>query len=303
MKKIKKVITSLLSLSLFLIILTSCNKNQKNTNAIALVDGKAIERQTFDKELEFYLAFYTKKYGESYLDEKNSKGKTNKELIRDELLDSMIKDQVMLNDLANKKIEIDDNAANKLRSDIEKELGDKNSLKANLKALNINESDFSDVIFNDSIRKIHYEYFLTHNKIKDSEILEYYKKNEDLHRMYKYNVLVFSSKDEAQKAKSSLNNQVKFRQALKNPVRNYDIINSDFVYKDDPLLIKSKLEEKDKVSDIFEEHNKYMILMINSYNDNENDLLIHTKDKYLKDAYNQYLNKLTKSSKIKVFIW
>lgn len=57
MKKIKKVITSLLSLSLFLIILTSCNKNQKNTNAIALVDGKAIERQTFDKELEFYLAF------------------------------------------------------------------------------------------------------------------------------------------------------------------------------------------------------------------------------------------------------
>lgn len=302
MKKIKKVITSLLSLSLFLIILTSCNKNQKNTNAIALVDGKAIERQTFDKELEFYLAFYTKKYGESYLDEKNSKGKTNKELIRDELLDSMIKDQVMLNDLANKKIEIDDNAANKLRSDIEKELGDKNSLKANLKALNINESDFSDVIFNDSIRKIHYEYFLTHNKIKDSEILEYYKKNEDLHRMYKYNVLVFSSKDEAQKAKSSLNNQVKFRQALKNPVRNYDIINSDFVYKDDPLLIKSKLEEKDKVSDIFEEHNKYMILMINSYNDNENDLLIHTKDKYLKDAYNQYLNKLTKSSKIKVFI-
>lgn len=302
MKKIKKVITSLLSLSLFLIILTSCNKNQKNTNAVALVDGKAIERQNFDKELEFYLAFYTKKYGDSYLDNKNSKGKTNKDLIRDELLDSMIKDQVMLNDLANKKIEIDDNAANKLRSDIEKELGDKNSLKANLKALNINESDFSDVIFNDSIRKIHYEYFLTHNKIKDSEILEYYKKNEDLHRMYKYNVLVFSSKDEAQKAKSSLNNQVKFRQALKNPVRNYDIINSDFVYKDDPLLIKSKLEEKDKVSDIFEEHNKYMILMINSYNDNENDLLIHTKDKYLKDAYNQYLNKLTKSSKIKVFI-
>lgn len=302
MKKIKKVITSLLSLSLFLIILTSCNKNQKNTNAVALVDGKAIERQNFDKELEFYLAFYTKKYGDSYLDNKNSKGKTNKDLIRDELLDSMIKDQVMLNDLANKKIEIDDNAANKLRSDIEKELGDKNSLKANLKALNINESDFSDVIFNDSIRKIHYEYFLTHNKIKDSEILEYYKKNEDLHRMYKYNVLVFSSKDEAQKAKSSLNNQVKFRQALKNPVRNYDIINSDFVYKDDPLLIKSKLEEKDKVSDIFEEHNKYMILMINSYNDNENDLLIHTKDKYLKDAYNKYLNKLTKSSKIKVFI-
>ena len=89
---------------------------------------------------------------------------------------------------------------------------------------------------------------------------------------------------------------------MKNPVRNYEIINSDFVYKDDTILTKSKTFEKDKVSDIFENENKYMILMVNSYNENENDLLMHTKDKYLKDAYNQYLNKLVKSSKIKVFI-
>ena len=302
MKKIKKIIISLLSLSLCLIIFSSCKKNNANENAIALVDGEAIDKEMFDKELEFYLTFYSKKYGDSYLENKNSKGKTNKDLLRDELLDSMIKDQVMLNDLAKKKIEIDDNIANKIRSDMEKELGDKNSLKANMKALNISEGDFSDVIFNDSIRKIHYDYFLTHNKIKDSEILEYYKANEDLHRLYKYNVLVFDNKDGAEKTKNSIKSQVDFRKALKNPVRNYEIINSDFVYKDDPLLVESKMSEKDKVSEIFKYDNKYMILMINSYNENENELLMHTKDKYLKDAYQQYLNKLVKSSKIKVFI-
>lgn len=302
MKKIKKIIISLLSLSLCLIIFTSCKKNNANENAIALVDGEAIDKEMFDKELEFYLTFYSKKYGDSYLENKNSKGKTNKDLLRDDLLDSMIKDQVMLNDLAKKKIEIDDNTANKIRSDMEKELGDKNSLKANMKALNISEGDFSDVIFNDSIRKIHYDYFLTHNKIKDSEILEYYKANDDLHILYKYNVLVFDNKDGAEKTKASIKNQVDFREALKNPVRNYEIINSDFVYKDDPLLVESKMNEKDKISEIFEHDGKYMILMINSYNENENELLMHTKDKYLKDAYEQYLNKLVKSSKIKVFI-
>lgn len=303
MKKIKKIIISLLSLSLSLALFSSCKKNNANENAVALVDGEAIDKEVFDKELEFYLAFYTKKYGETYLDNKNSKGKTNKEALRDDLLDSMIKDQVMLNDLAKKKIEIDDNTANKLKSDMERELGDKNSLKANMLSLNISEADFSDVIFNDSIRKIHYDYFLTHNKIKDSEILEYYKSNEDLHKMYKYNVLIFDTKDEAEKAKLKINNQVDFRKALKNPVRNYDLVNSEFVYMDDPLLVKSKIREKDQVSEIFEDEKKYMILMINSYNENENELLIHTKDKYLKDAYNQYLNKLVKSSKIKVFIW
>lgn len=302
MKKIRKIIISLLSLSLCLIIFSSCKKNNTNENAIALVDGEPIDKEVFDKELEFYLSFYTKKYGDSYLEDKNSKGKTNKEVLRDDLLDSMIKDQVMLNDLAKKKIEIDDNTANKIRNDMEKELGDKNSLKANMKSLNISEGDFADVIFNDSIRKIHYDYFLTHNKIKDSEILEYYKSNEDLHKLYKYNVLVFDNKDGAEKAKTSIKNQVDFREALKNPVRNYEIINSDFVYNDDSLLVESKMSDKDKVSEIFEYNNKYMILMINSYNENENELLMHTKDKYLKDAYDQYLNKLVKSSKIKVFI-
>lgn len=302
MKKIKKIIISLISLCLCLTLLSSCKKNKNNENAIAVVDGESIDKEVFDKELEFYLAFYTKKYGESFLEDKNSKGKTNKETLRDDLLDSMIKDKVMLNDLASKKIEIDDNVANKLRNDMEKELGDKNSLKANIKALNVNDSDFSDVIFNDSIRKIHYDYFLTHNKIKDSEILQYYKENEELHKMYKYNVLVFGGKEAAEKAKSIIKNQVDFRQAIKNPVKNFDVINSEFVYIDDPLLAKSKLKEKDKVSDIFEENKKYMIMMINSYNENENELLMQTKDKYLKNAYDQYLNKLVKSSKIKVFI-
>lgn len=303
MKKIKKIIISLISLCLCLTLLSSCKKNKNNENSIAVVDGESIDKEVFDKELEFYLAFYTKKYGESFLEDKNAKGKTNKETLRDDLLDSMIKDQVMLNDLASKKIEIDDNVANKLRSDMEKDLGDKNSLKANIKALNVNDSDFSDVIFNDSIRKIHYDYFLTHNKIKDSDILQYYKENEELHKMYKYNVLVFDGKEAAEKAKSNIKNQVDFRQAIKNPVKNFDVINSEFVYIDDPLLAKSKLREKDKVSDIFEENKKYMIMMINSYNENENELLMQTKDKYLKNAYNQYLNKLVKSSKIKVFIW
>ena len=303
MKKIRKIIISLLSLSLCLITFSSCNKSVKDDKTIALVDGKSINKDSFEKELSFYVAYYSKKFGDSYLETKNAKGKTNKEKLREELLDSMIKDQIMLNDLFDKKIEIDDNTATKLRSDIEKKLGDKNSLKANIKALNINDKEFSDILFNDSIRKMHYEFFLTHNKIKDSDILQYYKSNEDLHRLYKYNVLVFDNKDVAEKTRSKINSHLDFRNLMKDPVKNYEIINSEFVYKDDPLLVKSNMSEKEKVSDIFEYDDKYMILMINSYNENENELLMHTKEHYLKDSYKEYLDKLIKSSKIKVFIW
>lgn len=302
--KLKKKTTSKLFLILIgFCLLVSCKKNINNQSAVAVVNDKYISQDAFSKELEFYQDYYTKKYGESYLESKNKQGKTQNEILQAELLDSMIKDQIMLNDLQKNKVEIDDNQAKKLKSKMEKSLGDKDSLKANLKALNTSEGDFSNIIFNDSIRKIHYDYFLSSNKIKDSEILEYYKKNEDLHRMYKYNVLVFDDKEMCKNTRGKIKSQLDFRNLLKDPVRSFSIINSEFVYKDDPLLQASKMIEKDKVSEIFQYDDKYMVLMINSFNENENELLINTKDKYLRDAYEKYLNKLIKSSQIRLFIW
>ncbi len=303
MKPIRKIITNLLYLTCLALLFTSCNKGVNTANAVALVDNKPIDKNTYNNELEFYLSFYGKKYGTDYLEQKDKSGKTNKEILQEKLLESMIKDQVMLNDLEKHKIEIDDNSANKIRSEMEKKLGDKDSLKANIKALNVSDSEFSDIIFNDSIRKMHYDLFISNSGIKDSEILKHYKENQNLQRMYKYNLLKFDDKLEAERIKSKIKSQLDFRKLLTGSIKSYDVFNSDFVYEDDPILLASKIKEKDKVSEIFEYNGKYNILMVNSYNENENELLMHAKDIYLKDAYRKYLNKLIKSSKIKVFIW
>lgn len=303
MKPIRKIITSFLYLTCISFLLASCNKGPDTSSAVALVDNKAIDKDTYNSELEFYLNYYSKKYGPNYLESKDKAGKTKKESLQEKLLESMIKDQVMLNDLEKHKIEIDDNTANKIRSEMEKKLGDKDSLKANIKALNVSDSEFSDIIFNDSIRRMHYDFFLSNSGIKDSEILKHYKENEQLHKMYKYNMLKFDDKIEAERIKSIIKSQLDFRKLLTNSIKSYDVFNSDFVYEDDPILLASKVKEKDKVSEIFEYDGKYNILMINSYNENENELLMQAKEIYLKDAYRKYLNKLIKSSKIKLFIW
>lgn len=303
MKLIRKIITSFLYLTCISFLLASCNKGPDTSSAVALVDNKAIDKDTYNSELEFYLNYYSNKYGPNYLESKDKAGKTKKESLQEKLLESMIKDQVMLNDLEKHKIEIDDNTANKIRSEMEKKLGDKDSLKANIKALNVSDSEFSDIIFNDSIRRMHYDFFLSNSGIKDSEILKHYKENEQLQKMYKYNMLKFDDKIEAERIKSIIKSQLDFRKLLTNSIKSYDVFNSDFVYEDDPILLASKVKEKDKVSEIFEYDGKYNILMINSYNENENELLIQAKEIYLKDAYRKYLNKLIKSSKIKLFIW
>ena len=144
--------------------------------------------------------------------------------------------------------------------------------------------------------------FLSNNDIKDSDILEFYKSNDKYQRQYKYNVLVFDDENLANKIRKQINSSEDFKGFLNKSIKNYDIINSDFVYEDDHLLKESKIKEKNNVSNVFSFDNKYMILMVNSYNDNENELLLKTKDIYLKEKYEEYLNKLVKKSKIRVFI-
>lgn len=301
--KIKKTKTTKLLLALLVIIsLSSCNNKKEYKNSIAVVGDVPISQELFTKELEYYQKFYSKKYGEDYLDIEVAKGKTNNDILQEELTDSLIKDQLMLNDLKANNIKVDDSKAAELRNDLEDQLGGKDSLKANITAIDLSENDFSDVLYRDSIRKQHYDYFINHNKIKDSEILDYYKKNEKYHRMYKYDVLVFENENEAKRFREKIKSSDDFYQYVKNPIKNYDVIRSDFAYIDDPKIEKANVSKKDELSDVFEFDDKFMILMINSYNENENELLIKLKEIYLKESYEKYLNNLTKKTKIRLFV-
>ncbi|MDO5026396.1 MAG: SurA N-terminal domain-containing protein [Tissierellia bacterium] len=299
----KKISKSLLVLTFIsIIILISSCKKSSNGEVVARVDGKPITSRDFKKELQFYQSYYTKIFGEDFLT-KDKKNQTNNEVkLKEDLIDSMIKDKIMVNDLLSKNVEIDENLPVDLKNKLIDSLHGEDSLKANIRSLNVSESLFDEVLYNDSIREAHYNYFLTHNDIKDKEILKFYEANEELHRMFKYNALVFDSEIYAKHAKEKISDGNDFKKVLNDPVRNFSILNSDFVYINDPLLKKAKVDEKEIVSEIIQYEDKYVILMINSYNDNRNELLIRAKDIYLKNAYKKYLDELIKESKIEVFV-
>lgn len=303
-KNLKTIISKIcLTAFLLLVTLTSCNSKGKATsNVVASVDGKAISSDLYSKELRFYQSYYSKVYGESFLEDKSKNGKSNDQILREELVDSMIKDQVMKKDLEANKIKLDDNGTNNLRNNLSDKLNGEDSLKANIVALGFNENSINEILYNDYIRNAHYDLFLKNNHIKDKDVVDFYNKNNNLHRQYKYNVLVFDDKNVAKNIKDKLTDAKSFQSYLNKNTRNYSIINSDFVYIDDPILSESKVKKKDMISEIFEYEGKFCILMINSYNENKNELLLKAKDIYLENAYYDYLNKLIKESKIKVFV-
>lgn len=298
----KRKIIRIALLSVLIISLSACANTNNSQKSIATVDSVSISKDDYLKELDFYQKYYSKKYGEDYLEKEVDRNKTNKDILEEELVDSMVKDQVMVNDLKANNIKVDDNIASGLKKDLEEGLGGGPSLKANIKSLGVDENKFNQVLYNDSIRKQHYNYFLSHNKIKDSEVLELYKSNDKYQKQYKYNVLVFDDQNEAKKVHENLKSAADFKAHISKAIQNYDVISSDFVYNDDPILKASNVLEKYKVSNIFNYDDKYMILMVNSYNENENDLLINFKEIYLKEKYEDYLNKLVKKSKIRLFV-
>lgn len=293
--QIKKII--LIAISLFSLILTGCSRKIDKSKYVAKVNDRFISKEVFEKELSFYQKFYLKKNGSNFLNEDNKENDLEKSL-----LDSLIKDQIMLIDLNEKGIEISKNDSSNLIESLSKKIGDEESLIANLKSFGSDESEFSEITFNDSIRKKHWEYFLNNYKVNDEDIVEFLNSNKNFQKQYKYDLLIFDDETEAKKIRDDIKKYSDFKEYLQSPIRNYKVFRSDFTYINDEILKKSKISEKSEVSKIIKEEDKYYILAINSTNTEKKDLLIKTKELYIKNKYDQYLKNILEDANIRVFI-
>lgn len=63
----------------------------------------------------------------------------------------------------------------------------------------------------------------------------------------------------------------------------------------------TSLTKVNDVGNVFKYKNSYIILMINSINKNEKDLLLDAKEIYLQNEYNKYLENLIKKFKYQAF--
>lgn len=301
MKNKKKI--AILIISVFCIFLTSCSKKFDKDKYVAVVDDEGISKELFEKELSYYQKYYIKKYGDNFLEEKSKKGNSNYKKLESELIDSLVIDQVMVNDLKKNNVKVTKNDSKEAIDKLSEKISSKDSLLENVKTFGVSEDEFDEITYQDSIRKKHFDYFLNNNNVKDTEVLKYFEENKNLQKKYKYDCLIFDDKNEAIKVRESIKNSEDFKNKMKSRIRNYDVYRSDFVYKDDALLKKSSLSKVNIVGNVFKFKDSYIIFMINSENKNKKNLLLDAKEIYLENEYNKYLEKLIKNSNIKLFIW
>ena len=180
MKKLKKIAIAIISISC--VIFSSCSNKFDKNKYVAVVNDEGISKDLFEKELSYYQKFYLKKYGDSFLDSETKKGDSNNKKLEAKLLDSLIKDQIMLKDLKKNGIKVTKNDSQELIDELSDKILSKDSLLENVKTFGVSEDEFDDITYQDSIRKKHFSYFLNSNNINDSKIVKYFNENKNLQK-------------------------------------------------------------------------------------------------------------------------
>ncbi|MDY3738279.1 MAG: SurA N-terminal domain-containing protein [Peptoniphilaceae bacterium] len=297
-KKLRKLALLISIFTLFFLI-TSC-KNQSDDN-IAKVNQTFITKSEFESQLSFYSRFLTEKNGEDYLSKKDNHGEMNLKKLENDILNSLILEVIMLDDLEKNNIEISKNDINELENEQISALYGEDSLKANLNAFDSSLEEYENILYYDSIRERHKKFVLDNMKISDKEVINKFKSEKNLQAQYKYTAFKFDDLNEAKKVYSKLKNSKDFLDYKDRILKNFDIVTSDYVYSDDEILKKSDMILEDRISKIFEFNSKYYILMIEDKNTDTIVLLNKAKEKISEEKYNEYLKKLFRSSKIKIY--
>lgn len=210
MNKKTKVFISLILMLLF--VATACSKKGPE-GVVAKVDGAEISQETFDTYYGINRGYIVNNVGEEGLLETNESGKTYGQIIREQVLDSLIYNQIMVNKAREKGIDVKDKVEGQLKS--EKEYLGEEEFKKLLDSLNINEERYKQMIEENLLVTQYIDQTKAEYKIEESEIQKYYEKNKDKFSKVKASHILVETEDEAKKVIERLNSGESFEELAK----------------------------------------------------------------------------------------
>ncbi len=172
----KKILA--LGLGLVMILgLVGCSDSK--VGPVASVDGREISSERFEKDYNLYKGIYTQQLGEEALDEEISEGVTVKEFIKQEVLNKLIMEDIILNDAKEKGIKVEDKDIEKTEKEYLENFGGEEKLNEYLKESGLSKEDYRNVIKNNLTFEKHKEKIEADYKISDEAREKFFKENKD----------------------------------------------------------------------------------------------------------------------------
>lgn len=211
-KKFKIVLLALTILTM--IFAVSCKKADEN--AVATVNGKAISEKEFTENYKVYERMYKQQLGEEALKKTDKDGVSFKDKLKENILEKLIVDELINQEIDNKKIAITDEEVNNLYEQTIKDMGGQEQYEEFLKQQNITDDFIKDSIKKDYKQQKLEEAFYKENKVTDEEIKDFYDANKERLIKYSLSQITADNEEDAKKLYDKLEAGEDFAELAKN---------------------------------------------------------------------------------------
>lgn len=211
-KKFKIVLLALTILTM--IFAVSCKKPDES--AVATVNGKAISEKEFTENYKVYELMYKQQLGEEALKKTDKDGVSFKDKLKENILEKLIVDELINQEIDNKKIAITDEELNNLYEQTIKNMGGQEQYEEFLKQQNITDDFIKDSIKKDYKQQKLEEAFYKDNKVTEEEIKDFYDANKERLIKYSLSQVMADNEEDAKKLYDKLEAGEDFAELAKN---------------------------------------------------------------------------------------
>lgn len=211
-KKFKIVLLALTILTM--IFAVSCKKADES--AVATVNGKAISEKEFTENYKVYELMYKQQLGEEALKKTDKDGVSFKDKLKENIFEKLIVDELINQEIDNKKIAITDEELNNLYEQTIKNMGGQEQYEEFLKQQNITDDFIKDSIKKDYKQQKLEEAFYKDNKVTEEETKDFYDANKERLIKYSLSQIMADNEEDAKKLYDKLEAGEDFAELAKN---------------------------------------------------------------------------------------
>lgn len=189
-KRLVKV-TSAILISTF--VLSGCGAG----DSVAKVNGEKISVEEYSVDYDIIKKRYETQFGPEFFDEKNEEGKTMEEVLKENVLDKLVIEEIIMQKAKKDNILPTDEEVNEQINSFKEMVGGKEGFEKFLETNEMTEEYFKTGIKKELAVEKYREKYLKDLKIDDKEMKEYYEKNKKEYETIEASHILVETEEEA----------------------------------------------------------------------------------------------------------
>jgi len=173
----KKIIFKISIFIAIIFVFTGCTKNTENL--IATVDGDEITKEQFDADYQVYKYANLKRLGEGALEQIGQDGKTLGEILRNDILEQLIMENLVAKEMQKLNIGITEAEIDDIYAQYEQSMEGKENFEEFLTEINASQDFFRDFLRRQLLKDKYKEIYMEKINISENDQIEFFDAHSD----------------------------------------------------------------------------------------------------------------------------